>query len=205
MVWQREKCRRPAQGLLVVDDLEPDPERLGHLVAESQVGEGGRLQTVDHRRVTPVVVSKRRDRPGRGGGGRSSATSRRTRHAAAPHQAVFPSGMGRPCLSASFPVGDVDNLCRLCYRATSCSLCNSNQKGGDTHYAGQCPRQQCRPGAPRAEKEAPGRRRVPRNEASAAFREAVRKARASKGRGDPPGPEARAEKGAARRYALSDW
>src|SRR6056297_2093336 len=68
MVWQREKCRRPAQGLLVVDDLEPDPERLGHLVAESQVGEGGRLQTVDHRRVTPVVVSKRQvDGPARAG------------------------------------------------------------------------------------------------------------------------------------------
>ena len=65
--------------------------------------------------------------------------------------------------------------------------------------AGPRPRQQHRPGAPRSEKENATRRRVSRDEAAQFVRKALRAEKPRKVRGDPPGAEARAQEGAARR------
>src|SRR2546430_2431109 len=74
-------------------------------------------------------------------------------------------------------------------------------EGRGTTRAGSRPRQQCRPGPEGAEEEDAARGHFPRDEASRALRKAVGKEGAGKGRGDPPGPQARAQASATRRPA----
>src|SRR5438067_5520086 len=70
-------------------------------------------------------------------------------------------------------------------------------------YANHRSRQQCRPGAARAQEEAAARGRLPRDEAAPPLREAVGEARPRARRSDPPRPQARAQARRARRSPLS--